>query len=250
MQEDFSKGVSYLLNGISFFYKTPSLWKYSLFPFLLTLVLYGLILFVTIRYGIPFVLDFLPDPDAHAQWLRWLIHPLRWLAVISCYVGLMLFSIMTLSSVYELLGALFFDGMVVKVEQEKYRREISPLSFQQNLFCALQSGFFSIVTMLISLLLFFSSLFLPGIGLILMALFIGYRIALTYLFSSGFNRGLGVREITQRAGKRKRLILGFGTTAYLLLLIPFAAIFLIPGFVVSGVLLYNEELEKQQSAGK
>ena len=44
------------------------------------------------------------------------------------------------------------------------------------------------------------------------------------------------------------LILGFGVTAYLLLMIPFVSIFLIPCFVVSGILLYNEELETESDS--
>ena len=78
-----------------------------------------------------------------------------------------------------------------------------------------------------------------------MGVVVGYRTALTCLFSSGFNRMLGVREIQALAGRRRVLVLGFGVTAYLLLMIPLISVFLIPGFVVSGILLYNEELEKR-----
>ena len=243
MQGDFSRGAGWLLKGISCFYRSPSLWKYALIPFLQTLLLYGVLFFVAVRYGIPFLLDLLPDPEAQAGWLRWVIHPLRWLAALSCFLGLVLAAILTLSSVYELLGAPFFDGMVVRMEREKYGRMSVPLPFQRNLVCAFQGGMFSIVTMLLAVGLFFCSLILPVVGPVLMGVVIGYRMALTYLFSSGFNRGLGIREIQARAGKRNRLILGFGVTAYLLMMIPFVSVFLIPAFVVSGILLYNEELE-------
>ena len=53
-------------------------------------------------------------------------------------------------------------------------------------------------------------------------------------------RGNYSAEVT---GKGYQLILGFGVTAYLLMMIPFVSVFLIPAFVVSGILLYNEELE-------
>ena len=97
---------------------------------------------------------------------------------------------------------------------------------------------------MIALLFLPLSVLLPGAGVLLMALFIGYRQALSCLFASGFNRGLTLREIRRRAGTRKMLVLGFGVTVYLLFLIPFAAVFLIPGFAVSGTLLYNGEFAK------
>ncbi len=244
MKGDFSKGAGWLLRGIAYFYRTPSLWKYALIPFLLTLLLYGVLFLAAVRYGIPFLLDLLPDPEGHPGWTRWLIHPLRWLAALSCWLGLLLTAILTLSTVYEFLGTPFFDGMVVRVERERYGRKCTPLPFQQNLVCAFQSGMFSMVTMVLAVGFFFCSLLLPVVGPLLMGLVIGYRMALTYLFSPGFNRGLDVRGIQAGTGKRNMLILGFGITAYLLLMIPFISIFLIPAFVVSGILLYNEELEE------
>ena len=250
MKGDFSKGAGWLLKGISCFYRTPSLWKFALIPFLLTLLLYGILFLAAVRYGIPYLLDLLPDPEGHAQWVRWLIHPLRWLAALSCWLGLVLAVLLTLSSIYELLGAPFFDGMVVRMEREKYGKESVPLPFQRNLVCAFQSGMFSLVTLLLAVGLFFCALLLPVIGPLLMVLVIGYRMALTYLFSCGFNRGLGVREILSLAGKRHTLVLGFGTAAYLLLMVPFVSIFLIPAFVVSGILLYNEELEESSGGNE
>ena len=79
-----------------------------------------------------------------------------------------------------------------------------------------------------------------------MVLIIGYRQALTYLFSSGFNRGLLLPEIRRLAGKQKMKILGFGITINLLYLIPFAVIFLIPGFLAAGAMLYNETLAENK----
>lgn len=248
MRGDFFRGAGWLLKGISYFYKTPSLWKYALIPFLLTLLLYGVLFFAAVRYGIPFLLELLPEPERYSGWIRRAILPLRWLTALSCSLGLALAAILTLSSVYELLGAPFFDGMVVRMEREKYGRMSVPLPFQRNLVCAFQGGMFSIVTMVFAVGLFFCSLILPVIGPLLMGLVTGYRMALTYLFTSGFNRGLGIREIQARAGKRNMLILGFGVTAYLLLMIPFVSIFLIPCFVVSGILLYNEELETESDS--
>ena len=167
-----------------------------------------------------------------------------WLTAFSCYAATLLIALLTLSTGYELAGALFFDAMVVRIEQTRYQRTVCSLPFRKNLEDAFHSALFSAGTLVIALLLLPLSVLLPGAGVLLMALFIGYRQAQSCLFASGFNRGLTLREIRRRAGTRKMLVLGFGVTVYLLFLIPFAAVFLIPGFIVSGTLLYNGEFIK------
>ena len=79
MRGDFSRGAGYLLKGIVYFYRTPSLWSCALIPFLMTLLLYGVLFLAAVRYGIPFCLDLLPDPEGHGVWGRWLLYPLRFL---------------------------------------------------------------------------------------------------------------------------------------------------------------------------
>lgn len=243
--QDFLKGVSLVFQGISFFYRTPSLWKFSAVPLCLVLIFYVLIFYLSFRFAVPWILDFLPAPANHSVWLRWLIYPLRWLTAVSCGAALLLVSYQTLSTLYEITGSLFFDAMVVEIEKTRYSHNAVPLSFRQNLTGALQSVGYSVGTLLITIVLLPIGLLIPVIGVILMALVLGWRQGQTYIFSSGFNRGYSLPEIRRIAEKRKMLLLGFGTTIYLLYLIPVAAIPLIPGYIVSGVLLFNEELSSQ-----
>lgn len=245
MMQDFLKGVSLVFQGISFFYRTPSLWKFSAVPLCLVLIFYVLIFYLSFRFAVPWILDFLPAPANHSVWLRWLIYPLRWLTAVSCGAALLLVSYQTLSTLYEITGSLFFDAMVVEIEKTRYSHNAVPLSFRQNLTGALQSVGYSVGTLLITIVLLPIGLLIPVIGVILMALVLGWRQGQTYIFSSGFNRGYSLPEIRRIAEKRKMLLLGFGTTIYLLYLIPVAAIPLIPGYIVSGVLLFNEELSSQ-----
>lgn len=245
MMQDFLKGTSLVFQGILFFYRTPSLWKYSAVPLFLVLIFYVLIFYLSFRFALPWILDFLPDPANHTLWLRWLIYPLRWLTAISCGTALLLVSYQTLSTLYEITGSLFFDAMIVEIEKTRYSHTAVPLSFRQNLAGALQSVGYSIGTLLITIILLPLGLLIPVIGVVLMTLVLGWRQGQTYIFSSGFNRGYSLPEIRRIAEKRKMLLLGFGTTIYLLYLIPVAAIPLIPGYIVSGVLLFNEELSGQ-----
>lgn len=243
--QDFLKGISLVFQGILFFYRTPSLWRFSAVPLCLVLIFYVLIFYLSFRFAVPWILDFLPAPANHTVWLRWLIYPLRWLTAVSCGAALLLVSYQTLSTLYEITGSLFFDAMVVEIEKTRYSHNAVPLSFRQNLTGALQSVGYSVGTLLITIVLLPIGLLIPVIGVILMALVLGWRQGQTYIFSSGFNRGYSLPEIRRIAEKRKMLLLGFGTTIYLLYLIPVAAIPLIPGYIVSGVLLFNEELSSQ-----
>ena len=94
MRGDFSRGAGYLLKGIVYFYRTPSLWSCALIPFLMTLLLYGVLFLAAVRYGIPFCLDLLPDPEGHGIWGRWLLYPLRFLTALSCWLGMALTAIL------------------------------------------------------------------------------------------------------------------------------------------------------------
>lgn len=243
---DFLDGSLYVFRGIRFFYRTPVLWKYSLIPFLFLLLFYALILYAVCWFALPFLLDFLPQTENAPQLLRIFIRILRWIVALSCGIGVLLIALVTLTSGYELAGALFFDAMIVRIEQIRYHRNAEGLSFRKNLVCALQSALFSIRTVMLSLLLLIPALLIPVVGIVPMVLIIGYRQALTYLFSSGFNRGLLLPEIRRLAGKEKMKMLGFGITINLLYLIPFVVIFLIPGFLAAGAMLYNETLAENK----
>ena len=49
MMQDFLKGTSLVFQGILFFYRTPSLWKYSAVPLFLVLIFYVLIFYLSFR---------------------------------------------------------------------------------------------------------------------------------------------------------------------------------------------------------
>ena len=67
---------------------------------------------------------------------------------------------------------------------------------------------------------------------------------ITYLVCSANNSGISIPKIRSIAKRRVATILGFGMTAYVLLLIPFATIILLPGLVLGGSDLFNNELRE------
>ena len=71
----------------------------------------------------------------------------------------------------------------------------------------------------------------------------GYFFGLTYIICSANRNGTRIGQLKKAAGKRIFIILGFGVSAYFLLMIPLAAIIFLPGLVLGGSELFNRELK-------
>ena len=93
-----------------------------------------------------------------------------------------------------------------------------------------------------ALLLLIPPLLIPVAGLIPAVAVVGYRFGLSYAFSSAFARRIDVREVRRRARPHRAAVVAFGGLSYLLLLIPFAAVFLLPGFALGGSIFFHERL--------
>ncbi len=233
--------------GIRAFYRNPELWVYGILPMAVILVFYSLLMLLLFWIGVPFLTGLLPDPESWSVWLRWLVYVARALIYISSLIAVLLAGIFFLCSLYEAVGALFFDGLVMRFEKERYGIVHEPLPLRKTLRFLLESILFSLITMLWSLLLLIPALYIPIIGILPAAIVVGYRFGMSYLFSSAFADGRGVREIRRLASPRRPLMLGFGFASYFWLLIPFAAIFLLPCFALAGTMLYRERLVPEGS---
>jgi len=72
----------------------------------------------------------------------------------------------------------------------------------------------------------------------------GYLFGLSYTVCSANRNGTTIGELKKAAGKRIFIILGFGVSAYFLLMIPLTAIIFLPGLVLGGAELFNRELKE------
>ena len=129
--------------------------------------------------------------------------------------------------------------MVRYYETEVLHCQIVKLSITRELTNLLSCGFFSTMTLVIYLLLFCAGFFIPIIVPLLMILFIGYRYAVIYTSEAVFNAGHRLGEISALYNRRSGLLYGFGSVAFLIFLVPLLPIFLIPGMVIGGTLMYH-----------
>lgn len=237
-----AEGAGYLHAGIRAFYRDPGLWGYALIPMGILFAFYALMMLLLFWFAAPWAAGLLPDPAQWSAWSRWLLYAARVLIYVSVFGMAVLTGAFFLCSLYEAFGAFFFDSLVQKFERERYGVEAAPVPFRENLCYLLQSAGFSFVTMIWSFLLFWPGIFIPVAGILPAVLVVGYRFGLTYVFSSAFADRVDVREVRRLAARNRALMLGFGAAGYLWLLIPFSAVFLLPGFALGGAMIYRERL--------
>lgn len=237
----FANGVGTLFRGISDFFTQPRFWLYAFIPFLILLGFYLAIGWLLLGCVLPFLVDYLPQAPPES-WMNWVWTPLRWGILITVWISLLLAGLAAACSLYEIFGALFFDRMVQRVEKERYGLLPVPLSTSQNLKFILQAVLFSLNTLWISIGAFLISFWVPFLGPFILIACVGYRFGLTCLFACAFARGMSIPQL-KRAVKGDRLrILGFGMMLYLLLLIPFAGLFLLAGFSFGGIRLFHDHI--------
>lgn len=251
MFRDFFQGAAFVFRGIRAFYCDGKAWKYTVLPMLLLLLLYWLVYrWITntaerLGNSVSDALSGLPS------WLLWLQDCTVFLISVSGVVAAMLLLALTVSTMYEIAGGFFFDPLVSYREKQRSGLEPCKLTTAQNIRNILDSIFWGIRTALLFLLFFLLSFFLPLIGQILLVIVMGHRIGQSYLIVPGFNRGMTVAGVQKISRVRYAMTAGFGVTVYLLFLIPFAPLLLLPGIVMGGAdLFYDMNSRSQQPLKK
>ena len=136
--------------------------------------------------------------------------------------------------------------IIIYIIKPNYQNKIISSTFvwKLSLKYSIESFLFGIRTALAFCGLFIISLFFPVIGQILLIICMGYFLGLSYIICSANRNGTTVGQLKKAAGKRIFVILGFGVSAYFLLMIPLAAIIVLPGLVLGGSELFNRELKE------
>ena len=235
MLNDFCKGFGYVFNGVKIFYSMPGLWRYSIFPLGIIFLLYVLAIGGSVTVAVKIA--------GGAAWIENLSPVWKCSLVGGIILLFLVLLILLLKPLYEMTTGLFWERLTEKFEFLHYGKKMESLSWKislrQNADCAV----YGIFSLLWFLLLFVIGFFIPIIGPAVLFSVMAYRYGISCLFCTTNNRGTSVRECCAVAGKRRWLILGYGIASYLLLLIPFGAIFSLPGIIVGGTLLFHGELE-------
>ncbi len=243
--KEFRVGIRSLHAGVKVFYGTPRFWMYALLPMGIILLLYGAVMALLVFQAAPHLAALLPDPAAWGAWGGWAIHLFRALIYATLILAALVAGVVFLGTFYEALGSVFFDRLIARFEKERYGFEAPAIGWKRNGVLMVQALVFALATLLLSLLCLAPALFIPVAGVLPAMVFVGYRLGFSCLFSSAFARGMGVRELRRLVKGRRAAVFGFGMTGYLYFMIPFAAVFLLPGFLLGGSMLFHE-MEKDR----
>ena len=180
----------------------------------------------------------LPD---QLQWLTSFVSGLS--SVLGVLFALFLMGT-TVCALYEMFGGIFFDPLIEYYEEKNYGVSPGRRSAGRSLKYCLDALFFGVKTSVLFVFLFTLSLFFPVAGQIVLAGSMGYCAGIAYTLTPANTLGLSLADLRRRVRGRRSIVLGFGLTAYLLLLVPFATLLLLPGLVLGGADLVTRDLRE------
>ena len=243
MITDYMKGMSYIGQGLRVFFHDKESWRYALFPLSLLFVVYFFLFWGMIGLSGWFAEKISQAMTGLPGWLSWLGNVISGLSYLAGIVAALLILGTTVCTLYEIFGGLFFDSLVDHYETRKYGPRQTKNTWSANLKYCIESILLGIQTAIVFCGLFFVSLFFPVFGQIVLVICMGHFLGLSYIFCSANRNGVTLAGLKKIAGKKTFVILGYGITCYLLLLIPFLALLILPGLVLGGSELFNSEIK-------
>lgn len=242
--ENFCRGFAFSLRGVRLFYTTPGLWKYTVFPLIMVIATYVLLGYLG-SCAVGAFAGFIDEKCAQLpDFLQWLATAARAVSILLMIMILSVIAVVSIGTLYELFGGIFFDALIHRFAGNLCNRKLPELNWKFALKAVFDTAIYSVNTMLIILFFLLVNLLLPIAGQIVMILIVSYRFGVVYLAMSGFHFGKSLLQTKAAAYANKMLVLGFGVSIYLMFLFPLAVLFLLPGIMLAGMLIYLELVKK------
>ncbi|MBR2358643.1 MAG: EI24 domain-containing protein [Lentisphaeria bacterium] len=242
--ENFCRGFAFSLRGVRLFYTTPGLWKYTVFPLIMVIATYVLLGYLG-SCAVGAFAGFIDEKCAQLpDFLQWLATAARAVSILLMIMILSVIAVVSIGTLYELFGGIFFDALIHRFAGNLCNRKLPELNWKFALKAVFDTAIYSVNTMLIILFFLLVNLLLPIAGQIVMILIVSYRFGVVYLAMSGFHFGKNLLQTKAAAYANKMLVLGFGVSIYLMFLFPLAVLFLLPGIMLAGMLIYLELVKK------
>ena len=231
---DFFAGAACVGRGVRTFCTDLRAWKYVLLPWALMIGAY-LLFFRLVYVFTGRLTDWLNEALAGLpSWLAWLSTLCQWSVWLLAGVGSLCLLAMTVSIVYAMLGGIFFDALAGYRLRTGFGLETMPFAWGRMARFMWSSFLFGLETAVVGGAVFLLSFFLPVAGPILLAVVFGAYLALSLMIGAANSLGMTLKELRRRARQHRFAVLGFGVTAYLLLLIPFSMLVLLPPLVLGS----------------
>ena len=246
---DLGVGFRYLLKGQRWVARHGKSYNFGLLPGLITLVLYAAALVALAVWGEAFVAWATPFADDWSSPWERLFR--GFLTVVLFALGLLL-SVLTFTAVTLLVGQPFYESLSEKVDQDVSPDGTAPHSGRplwQELWISARDSLRILARALVWGVLLFACGFIPVLGQTVVPV-IGFFVTGFFLTEELCavalqRRGVDLRSRLGLLRARKTLVWGFGTPLGLAFLVPFVAVFLMPGAVAGATLMARELLGEE-----
>ncbi|MFF2204465.1 EI24 domain-containing protein [Streptomyces sp. NPDC058145] len=248
---DLGVGFGYLVAGQRWVARHGRQFGFGLLPGLITLVLYAAALVVLAVWGEDGVAWATPFADDWGSPWQGLFR--GFLTAVLFALGLLL-AVLTFTALTLLIGQPFYDSLSQKVDQDVSPDGTAPesgLPLWRELWISARDSLRILVRALLWGVLLFAAGFLPLVGQTVVPV-IGFFVTGFFLTEELTaialqRRGVDLRARLTLLRSRKTLVWGFGTPLGLAFLLPFVAVFLMPGAVAGATLLTRDLLDEEST---
>ncbi|WP_171112171.1 MULTISPECIES: EI24 domain-containing protein [Streptomyces] len=241
---DLGAGFSYLLKGQRWAARHGKQYGFGLLPGLITLVLYAAALLALALWGEDFVAWATPFAD---DWSSPWLGLFRGFLTAVLFALALLLAVLTFTAVTLLIGQPFYEALSESVDRDVSPDGTAPVSdlpLYKELWISARDSLRILVRAAVWGVLLFALGFVPVAGQTVVPV-IGFFVTGFFLTEELTavalqRRGVELRDRLALLRSRKTLIWGFGTPLALAFLVPFVAVFLMPGAVAGATLLARD----------
>lgn len=242
----FFDGVGLLGRGLGMWATSPRLMLLGAIPALIVTVVYGVLLVLFFLNLEPVVTWLTPFADG---WDPFWTGVLRFAGAAALVLAALLIAVYTFTAITLAVGDPFYERIWRNVELQLGG---IPDDTGDSVWTSLRRGIGNALGLLLATaavgLGVFAVGFIPVVGTILApalsALLGGWFLAVELCGFAFDGRGFRLRERRRMLALRRSTTVGFGAAVYLLFLIPFAAVFVMPAAVAGATLLSRAALER------
>ncbi|MFD3581624.1 EI24 domain-containing protein [Streptomyces sp. NPDC058683] len=246
---DLGVGFGYLLKGQRWVGRHGKQYGFGLLPGLITLVLYAAALVALAIWGEDLVAWATPFADDWSS--PWLGLFRGFLTAVLFALGLLL-AVLTFTAVTLLVGQPFYETLSEKVDADVSPDGTAPesglplwrelwISARDSLRVLVRAGLWGLLLFALGFLPLVGQTVVPVIGFFVTGFFLTEELAAVALQ----RRGVDLRARLALLRSRRTLVWGFGTPLALAFLVPFVAVFLMPGAVAGATLLARDLLGEE-----
>ncbi|MFE9359198.1 EI24 domain-containing protein [Streptomyces olivaceoviridis] len=246
---DLGVGFGYLLKGQRWVARHGRSYGFGLLPGLITLVLYAAALVALAVWGADAVGWATPFADDWSSPWQGLFR--GFLTAVLFALGLLL-AVLTFTAVTLLVGQPFYENLSEKVDADVSPDGTAPrsdlpllrelwISARDSLRVLVRAGLWGVLLFALGFLPVVGQTVVPVIGFFVTGFFLTEELAAVAMQ----RRGVDLRARLTLLRSRKTLVWGFGTPLGLAFLVPFVAVFLMPGAVAGATLLARDLLGEE-----